>query len=135
MYYWIRVWTLLLCLGTGQIWAQSVNHNITPLERDEASIRMIRKINGQATKQFYRTGNFTLELTSLGKAPVSKEPVDPERRYPGEVLHVHGETSLNPVRDSRNLPLSKNGRLLTPEGLEVEFVLPTKPHNPHHPSK
>lgn len=81
----------------------------------------------------------------LESIPNSVQQLDPNnRKYP--VVRTGGASKslvpslqaintpngfyFNTVKDDRNLPLSPSGKLLNPDGLEVDFQLPNNPNDP-----
>lgn len=121
---------LLLSLLCGYVIAQTPANSIQRLDRDDQAIQVLKRLNGLGETQQFDMDGTPLEVTPMAIPRRLSDPMEPQRKSPGEVISVNGAESFNSVRDARNLPLSKNGRLLTPNGREVEFVLPNNPNDP-----
>ena len=126
----IQVAVLAMLFCTGSLFAQQPATGIQPLPRDESQIKLLRQMNGLGEVQRFQAEDRMVEVTPMAQRKRTSPPMDADHAYGGQVMDVHGHSTFIPIHDERNLPLSKNGRLLSPDGREVEFLVPSNPNDP-----
>lgn len=127
---------VFFCLTYSIVVGQSpVKNEIERLPRDVVKIQQIKnlgpvEIPGKGTFSDY---NVTVTPMDDGRPDAFEKiplPAAPHQSLPMEIVPLANGEQFNTAKDARNLPLSPNGRLLSPDGLEVDFVLPNNPNDP-----
>lgn len=127
---------LLLFVASAAAFGQSSSStNIQQLPRDEGRIESIKKLGVVEIPGKGVFSDYNVKVTPMANGrpgAFEKIPQGPARasKLAGELINTPAGQVFNAAKDARNLPLSPNGRLLSPDGLEIEFRLPVNPNDP-----